>query len=129
MDHPARLRAVLAALIEVGQANSGRIYRASFDIRMRWLSPDRAGADWILYIARPSVTACLPPLITREPFAHGELIYLSPHLPDPESPADIETATRVRGARGVRLAGVATYVIHADSRCRGITLRTAIRRT
>ena len=110
---PARLRVVLAALIEVGQANSGRIFRASFDIRMRWQSPDRAGADWIIYIARPSVTACLPPLITREPFAHGELLYLSPHLPDPENPADIETATRVRAALGeFGLLEFATYVIH-----------------
>jgi hypothetical protein len=110
---PARLRAVLAALIDAGNANAGWVLRGSFDIRMREQSPERAGAFWMMYVARPSVTACLPPFVTREPFARGELIVLSPHPPDPDNPADIEAATRLRAALGeFGLLEWATYVIH-----------------
>jgi hypothetical protein len=109
----ATLRALLSTLFEVSRANSGQVYRAGFDYQMRRLSPDRSGADWMLYVARPSVTACLPASFAREPFAGGELIHLSPHMPDPDNPTDIETAFNARAALAeLGLFRWATYVIH-----------------
>ncbi len=110
---PARLRAVLATLIDAGNANSGSVIRWSFDIQMRKQSPERTGAFWMKYVARPSVTACLPSFVTREAFTQGELIILSPHPPDPENPDDIEAANRLRAALAeFGLNEWSTYVIH-----------------
>jgi hypothetical protein len=110
---PKLLRAMLAALIESGGCNAGHVSRLDFRRRQRKELDDRSDVDWMTYVSRPSVLGCLPADIARESFANGELVVLTPHLPDPDSGADLAAAKRLRDALGeFGLLEWGTYVIH-----------------
>lgn len=106
-------RALLATMIETGNGNAGSVVRMNFRRRQRQDLGDRSEVDWLTYVARPAVLGCLPPDIVREPFANGELVVLTPHLPDPASSADLHAARKLRDALGeFGLLEWGTYVIH-----------------
>jgi hypothetical protein len=62
-------------------------------------------------------TELLEPVIAREPFCQGELLVLTPHLPDPESADDLAAAMRAHAALDAIGMGMwAVYVIMAGLR-------------
>jgi hypothetical protein len=110
---PELLRRLLAALLDAGGGNQGAVYRQYFRFRQHDEHRNRAHVDWMSYVCRPSVLAALSPHVGRVRFGAGELIVTSPHLPDPESAADVAVAMRTHAALAdVGLLDWADLVIH-----------------